>query len=338
MWKLFIALIFITNAHAQNFLADISKIQHTIAENEVDAYLKKPIKEPIPVVYLDALMPVYAINPMTLCLEEVDEQKPLDLKYKVILVTQEVPEKPQEKVRTTVVLQKLKFEEQDSEIVQGIKNFVRTQGETPGKFSISDSTSRGKQLVTYAANGLSVNLNTSVKTTNNLGMDIKAEDKIASTMSVDFVNRLDIKQKIVEGTELNGSVESLKSTGAQDIARMGDAGVQVDRVNAEVKLSTKVDDKVSAYTGVVYRNDEFNNIKEVKTVAGVNITLPNSNQIVIFTGETDTSSPNLQTKNREYSVHFKMKRNTTFYGKIQDNATTGRYYEAGVSFDLDKYY
>ena len=336
MWKLLVALIFISNAHAQNFLADISKIQHTIAENEVDAYLKKPIKEKIPLVYLDALMPVYAINPVTLCLEEVEEQKPLDLKYKVILVTQEVPASPQGKSKTTVVLEKLKFEEQDSEIVKNIKNFVDTQGQTPGKFSVSDSTSKGKQIVTYAANGLSVNLNTSVKATNSLGMDVKAEDKIASTMSVDLVNRLDIKQKLIEGTELNGSVESLKSTGTQDISRIGDSGVQVDRVNAEVKLSTKVDDKVSAYTGVMYRNDEFNNIKEIKTVAGINITLPNSNQIVIFTGETDTSAPNLQSKNREYSVHFKMKRNTTFYGKIQDNAVTGKYYEAGVSIDLDK--
>lgn len=333
MWKVLFALIFIGSAHAQNFLEDVSKIQHTIAENEVDFYLKNPTQEGIPEIYLDALMPVEGFDPFSLCPVETDYYKPLDLKYRVILVSEEIPKDPLEQPKTTVVLEQLKFEEQPEGFAKTVDDFIKAQGSTPGKFSISETQSKGKQLITYSANGLSVNMDTNISATNSIGMDIKSENVVGASMSVDLVNRLGVTQEIAPGTQIRGTVESLKSTGTKSIDEIGNAGVEVDRVNAEIKLDSKIDDRVTTYTAVTFKDDNFT--QEVKTHGGLNLTLPNHNNLIVLTGITSTKSPGLQTRSREYSVEFVTKRNFKWYGKIQNNDVQGRYYETGIKVDLD---
>src|SRR5690606_23625004 len=111
--KRFIFFLFIfTNAYGQNFIEDVSKIQHKIAENEVELFLKKPTSDGLPEIYLNALMPVEGFNPYLMCPIDRYSYKPQEMKDRVLIGSETITTEPTEIKETSVISQRLDVEEE----------------------------------------------------------------------------------------------------------------------------------------------------------------------------------------------------------------------------------
>lgn len=274
------------------------------------------------------------------CAEDSSKSAPMNLRYKVLAVTEDVPKDPKQPSQTTVVVARYQFtDEQGSPVIDTLKDALVQQKDSPGRFSLKRSKDASKQIVHYVAEGTSIEVDTNVKAENGIAVDVnrgQAGAPIDTTLQVDWVNRLNVKQEIINGTHVKGSVESLQSTGARNLAALSGAKFQVNTTKAEVRLDSQIDRDVKTYAGMNYTKDNL--ATEVSQVAGLDISIPDKATILVFTGFTRRQQQdNTRFRGREYGVEYQTKKGVKVYSRIKDSSDkTGRVYEAGISIDLNR--
>lgn len=125
MRKWLLTFLISAPVYAQVFTEDISKINHFVAEEQITSFMDNPTSDGIPVEYLQAIsLPSY-IDPETTCEEDPADFKPLDIRYQVLAVTEDVPTDPGVQPQTTIIV--AKFHEEESIISTKVKEFFISQ-------------------------------------------------------------------------------------------------------------------------------------------------------------------------------------------------------------------
>lgn len=345
MWKLLLTLLLTGPVYAQVFTEDIAKINHAIAENEIENFLNNPTAEGLPGDYLQAIsLPTY-IDPTTICEEVAEETKPLNIRYELLAVTEEVPAKPDLQPQTTIII--AKFQEEESIVVKKLKDFLTTQatsGDKPsGKFELTQNRDAAKQIVVYSAPGTAINLNSQVKAAGTLAVDVtKLTSEPISTsnaqIQMDVVNKVSVNQDLGSSTEFKGSLESHHSTGTRALDSLSGTKFELSTVKALARVDSAITRNVHGYSQVNYTANTYD--KEVRAIAGFDIKAANNAEILVFTGySTRHSSLNreLASRDRELGFEYKKKNGVSIFGRVKDGeGKAGRSFETGIKIDLNR--
>ncbi|MCM2351659.1 MAG: hypothetical protein NDI69_16700 [Bacteriovoracaceae bacterium] len=338
MWKTLFGLLILSPAYSQVFTEDIAKISHFIGENEVENFAKNPNSQGLPGGYLGSLVSQKYLDPMTNCEEEAADYRPKKVRYEVLAITEDVP-----KAETTVVVAKYEIQEEEHVLVKEVKKMLQSQQSNPGRIEKSFSRDAGKKIIHYVNPNTEVKLNSEIKGKNSYSVDLqKADDKpslVDSLLKVDVVNRLDIKQIVSSDTEIKGSLEATYTTGSKNIKALEDTSFYLDKVEAKARIDQQFGGRTKSYTEVGVTGNAFE--KEVRVAAGLDITVPNNAQILVFTGYRSTQKElNRGMANKaeeaEIGVQYKTKKGVKFFGRVRDGSETTPTYETGVEIPLGK--
>lgn len=342
MWKALIGVLFIAPAYSQVFTEDISKITHVIAEQEVEAFAKNPTKEGLPAEFLDSLVTEKYINPILNCEEDPKKYKPLNIRYEVLSISEDVPVFPNEP-KLNIVVARYKFREEETAVMKSIKDVLASQKETPGKISFKQGHGAGKQIFHYLAPSTTVQMNSKVNAENAIGMGLdQATGKatpIAATLQVDLVNRLDIKQVVTDDMELKGALESLHSTGTRNLDGLSGMKMNLNTVKAEARIDTKIQSNIKGYSEVNYSGNDLE--RNVRVHAGIDIRIPDqAAEIMVFSGYNTryhgakTQSFSDKDSETEFGVKYKNKNGVRVFGRVRKGSDDKSLYETGVEIDL----
>ena len=342
MWKALISLLFIAPAYSQVFTEDISKISHVIAEQEVEAYAKNPTKDGLPAEYLQSLVSHKYIDPILNCDEDPKKYKPLNIRYEVLTISEDVPQAPEEP-KINIVVAKYNFKEEDTAVMKTIKDVLAKQKDNPGQVQFKQGHGTGKQIFQYLAPSTQVQMNSKVQADNAIGVGIDPKTAkptpVAATLQVDIINRLDIKQTVTDDLVIKGALESLHSTGARNLDALSGIKMNLNNVKAEARIDSKIQSNMKSYTEINYSGNDLE--KNVGVRAGVDIRLPDNAEIMVFSGYSTRmhgfKTQNMETKDRdtEFGVKYKSKNGVRIFGRFRKGANDGNFYETGVEMDLN---
>lgn len=335
------AALFISSAWAQNFTEDISKINHAIAEGELDSISENPGTE-IPGEILSSLAPPQIVDEFG-CEEDPEKFKPLNIRYELIAVTQEAPAKPEMLPQTTVIV--AKFKEEEHEIVKTLKGFVaeQVQGGMTGRFQLKQKKDASKHFVVYTAPGTSVNIDSKFNAQGVMNLEL---DKLSpgaatenTTIQMDVVNRLSVNQDLGGQTTLKTTIESLHTTGQRHIEALEGTKFELNTFKAQARLDSQLNRNVHSYSEVNFTSNTMD--KELRAVAGFEIEAPNNVEIMVFTGfskkETRFDNPDIAGTryNRELGLEYKRKSGTRIFTRFKDGTDRkDRVIETGISIPL----
>lgn len=342
MWKAILCLILITPAYAQVFTEDIAKINHALGEKAVDDFLKQPSTEGLPEEYLQSLTAQKYLNSSQTCLEDPNNYKPKNQRYKVIVVTED-------KSKSIFVLAKHKNELTEA-LVNKAKNSLRN-GATGNekKFTASFTEGTNTDVITYIAPETVIKVNSGVKAEASYAVELdKSPDELiemGAGVEVDWINRIDMKKKIGSAV-LSSSVEAEHSTDYMEVSSTGNKGPEDDvklhfhKVSAGARIDAPLSQNVKSFTKVEYLGN-FEG-QDTKLTTGLNITAPDNAEIMIFTSYNARGSGFKLTKEKsddaEIGFEYTNKNGVKVFGRVRDISSEYKepVYETGIELKLGK--
>lgn len=342
MWKALLGLLFIAPAYSQVFTEDISKINHFIAEEELERVFREEDAK-IEAVYFDSLMKQKNFDPYTGCEEDPNKYKPRHLRYEVIAVTEDVPFGSSTDSKVNMIVAKYKFEEEESPVMNTVKKLLAKQADTPGKFELKQAQDTGTKIIHFSSPDTVIDVTSSVKAENALGVDIDHKtakpSPLNATFQVDVINRLDVKQILSKDTAVKASLQSSHSTGAASISALDKMRFNLSKVNAEARLDTKLQGNVKSYAEVNYTEDGFE--KNVRYNTGFDIKMPNNAEVLVFSGINTRHEgyngfgASEKKKEVEFGFKYKSKHGVRFFSRVRNGAERqDTIYETGLEMDI----
>lgn len=349
MLKVLPFFLLISSAYSQVFTEDISKINHAIAEGQVEEVPKLDNKV-IDGAILRSLGAQSYINPATNCDDDWSKYKPLNIRYELVAVTQEEPKKPDLQPQTTVII--AKYEERENPIVTDIKNMIANQVKTGssggemGKFQLRQNKDAGKTIVLYTGEGTSIDVNSTVKAQGVMNVDVKplfggdtTSKLMTPAVQMDVVNKLSINQELGDKASLRTSLESMHTTGMRALESLSGTKFNLSTIRARTRLDAQLDRNVQSYSEVNYTTNTMDT--EIRAVAGFDIKTSTNAQILVFTGYTNKSS---ETRNpasvgtsKEVGIEYKPSKRTTIFSRFSDGMDRrDRKIETGIRIQLGK--
>lgn len=335
MWKALLGLLILSPAYSQVFTEDIAKLSHFLSENEVENFAKNPNSQGLPGTYLDSLVAHKYLDPMTNCEDDPGNYRPKKVRYEVLAITEDVP-----KEETTVVVAKYEIQEEEHVLIKEVKKMMESQASKPGRIEKSFSQDAGTNIIHYVNPTTEVKLNSEIRGENSLSVELPKSDKptqLDSSIKLDVVNRLDIKQVVTSDTEIKGSLQATYTTGTKSIKALDDTSFYLDKVEAKARIDQKLTGRTKSYTEVGITGNDFE--KEVRVAAGLDITVPNNAEILVFTGYRSTQrelnrSLAGKAEEAEIGVQYKTKKGVKFFGRVRDGSETSPTYETGIEIPL----
>ena len=333
MWKIFLSAFFITPLYAQVFTEDLAKINYYLSEKEVEAQIDKPTPEGIPAHYLKSLVAQTYLDPLTNCEDDPSKYRPLKPRYEVLLISEDVPTQ-----ETTVVVAKYELQEEEHVLITEAKKMLESQKDHPGVIEKTFSHEAGKKIIHYVNPSTEIAFKSNLRGENNITVDmekIKDEDGVNTSIKLDVINRLDVRQALTNSTELKGALESGHTTGKRDLSSLDGMSFQLDKIKAEARINQEISHTVKGYTEVSYTQSLSK--EQTRTIAGINITTPAQAQIIVFTGHSISQNRGFANKDEEseVGVEYKTKNGVKFFGRVRDSEA-GTAYETGVEVPLGR--
>lgn len=352
MFKVLSFFLLISSAYSQVFTEDISKINHAIAEGQVEEVTKFDNKV-IDGAILRSLGAENYINPETNCDDDWSKYKPLNIRYELVAVTQEEPKKPDLQPQTTVII--AKFEEREHPLIADIKSMIERQvqtgnsGGTMGRFQLKQNKDAGKTVVIYSGPGTSINVNSTLKAQGVMNIDVNplfgntdpSTRLMTPTIQMDVVNKLSINQELGSGASLKTSLESLHTTGVRGLESLDGTKFNLSTVRAQTRIDAQLDRNVQTYSEVNFTTNTVD--REIRAVAGFDISAPDNAQILVFTGYTNKSSdlagrnPASTGISKEVGFEYRPSKRTTIYTRFSDGMDRrDRKIETGIKIQLGR--
>lgn len=342
MWKALLGLLFIAPAYSQVFTEDISKINHFIAEEELERVFREEDAK-IEAVYFDSLMKHRYFDPLTGCEEDTSKYKPRHLRYEVIAVTEDLPLDPSTEPKINMVVAKYKFEEEESPVMSSVKKLLANQADTPGKFELKQAQDTGTKIIHFSSPDTVIDVSSSVKAENALAVDIDHKtakpSPLNATFQVDVLNRLDIKQILSKDTAVKATLQSSHSTGAASLSTLDKMRFNLSKVKAEARLDTNIQGNVKSFAEVNYTENGFE--KNVRYNTGFDIKMPDNAEVLVFSGINirheghNGFGPSDKKKEVEFGFTYKSKNGVRFFSRVRNGAEKrDTMYETGLELEL----
>lgn len=347
MRKWLLTLLLTTPVYAQVFTEDIAKINHFIAEEEIENFLRTPGATNVTGSYLMSLRNPLTDEAVELCAKNPADYKPLNIRYELVAVVEKEPNPPELKRERITTVFVARISEPAEEIIGKVKGILEEQATsaqngTPGKFRISKSEDLSKSVVLYTGPETNIDVNSSVSAagTYNLDLNTFRTTPISSNVDVqmDVTNRMSLSQKIDSGTDLKGSVTSTHSTGQRSLASLDGTKFELSSISAQARIDSQLNRQTKAYTEINYNNTPFG--REVQAIAGFNVTVPANAELIVFTGRFSTTR-NQELRRpanaAELGFEYKNKKGVTIYSRIRGGTDrTDRRVETGLKIDLNR--
>jgi hypothetical protein len=333
-----LGLLIAAPAFTQVFTEDIEKINHFIAEEEINRSLKKMPEDGIPAEYLRSLVYQRYLDPILNCDENTFSARPDNVRYEVIAVIEDLPEVEDKMVSEIKVLVAKYAAEEENPLLETIKKIGETQKDNPGVINLKHNTKTGRRLLHYSNPNTSISFGSTVGTENKLELDVKDlkadTPSSAAKIKVDVINRVDIKQSVASDTSIKAGVEAIYSSGTQNLQTLTGVRMELTDIKADLRLDSEVDENTKAYTEIRYQENA--RYEDTRYLAGLTIKAPRDAQILVFTGhntrKTFSGKHTLSRKTgKEIGVEYRNKKGVQFFGRIkEENDSNETIYETGV--------
>lgn len=347
MRKWLLTFLLTTPLYAQVFTEDIAKINHFMAEEELDKFLRTPGALNVTGSYLMSLRNPLTDEAVELCAKNPADYKPLNIRYELVAIVEEEADPPVLKKERMTTVFVARISEPAEEIIGKVKGILEeqaasSQNGTPGKFRINKSEDLSKSVVLYTGPDTNIDVNSQISGSGTYNLDLNTFRKtpVSSNVDVqmDVTNRMSLSQKIDSGTDLKGSIESTHSTGQRSLASLDGAKFELSSISAQARLDSQVNRHAKAYSEINYNSTPFG--REVKAIAGFDITVPRNAELMVFTGRFTT------TRNQEFrrpanaaelGFEYKSKKGVTIFSRIRTGTDRKeRKIETGLKIDLNR--
>lgn len=346
MRKLLVTLLLTSPVYAQVFTEDIAKINHYMAEEELEKFIADS-SSGLPGEYLSSLSNPVSDEAVDLCVKSSADYKPLNIRYELIAVTQNeiaAKEEKEEKRITTVFVAKIY--EPSNEITNTIKTALTqqalaSQNDTAGKFKLSKSEDVSKNIVLYTGPGTSFDVTSKVSAAGTYNLDVtklSSSSNVGSNavLQMDVVNRMSVKQSMGDGTGLKGSLESSHTTGQRSLNSLDGTKFELSNISAQARIDSKLSRETNAYSEINYSNGAGG--KEVRAIAGFDIRVPDNAELLVFTGFSTSRSQAFRRPANESEVGFEYKKKgVSVYGKVKNGSERkDTKFETGIKINLGR--
>lgn len=347
MRKWLLSFLLTTPLYAQVFTEDIAKINHFMAEEELERFMKTPGALNVTGNYLMSLRNPLTDEAVELCAKNPADYKPLNIRYELVAIVEDEVNPPvlkEERVTTVFVA---RISEPANEIIGKVKGILEeqamsSQNGTPGKFRLNKSEDLSKSVVLYTGPDTNVDVNSSVSAagTYNLDLNTFRSTPLSSNIDVqmDVKNRMSLSSKIDSGTNLQGSIESTHSTGQRSLASLDGTKFELSSISAQARLDSQLNRHAKAYSEINYNSTPFG--REVRAIAGFNVTVPKNAELMVFTGRfTTTRNQDFRrpANAAELGFEYKSKKGVTIFSRIGTGSDKkDRKVETGLKIDLNR--
>ena len=333
IWPLFISL-----TYAQVFTEDISKINHFLAEAQLDLAAQTPKEDSIPAHYFKSLVPNVYYDPITNC--EIDPIKflPTEARYQLLLISEGLSQDPNLDSEIKIVLAKIKSQNDESTI-KALKDVLKTNDENPGVFNLKYSNDAKANIIHYVAPETSITMQSKLELVSaasvNLSEKKEATNPFDMTVQMGVVNRLDFQQNLTSSTSLKAALEATYSNHGKILDSSENLKLETRSFSSSARIDSKIDHHVQGFSEINVARGPIDQTTRISS--GINIQIPNNAEILIFTGRRghkNLHQANLASEeSKEIGIEYRKENDFKIYTRFREGEE-GNVIETGVEMRM----